>query len=179
MTAPANFKMPSFVDNKNTNAAPTNVAPGAPAQAANVVEQAFSKPERAKRVVKATRTVNAEDEQYFLDNIKTKSYAEMAEERGLTVSQITTYIGAIKKGAREYVLELDANAYPTFMQTRNGKEIKMYDYDSPQTDAAKQIEAELTRLWCRPEDAKVGGKKSATAGMINKRISSLIEGLGK
>lgn len=172
------FTIPSFVGN---NAAATKVAPTPTTNTVTptvVTEDATIIKPKKKREIKATRSITDDDEKFIVANIKTMSYADMAEKLGLTESQITTHLGKIRGGSREYLLQEDPNSYPTFEQVRAGKVITMHDYTKPQTDKARALEAKIAEQYSRPEESRVGGKRgSATAGMVSKRISSLIEGL--
>ena len=116
-------------------AAPAQAAaPEAPAAApAAPAETAEAPKKKVER--KATRIINKDDIQFVCQNVKTMSYNEMAEKRGLTRHQVNRILMDIKSQLRESAGE----------------------------DAAKKekVEAYIQAQLSRPEDSRVGAKKGS------------------
>jgi 3-oxoacyl-ACP reductase-like protein len=112
--------------------------------------------EKKKIVRKATRTISKEDIQYVCQNVKTMSYNDMAEKRGLTRHQVNRILMDIKNQLR-----------------------KSYVVDG-QEDAKKKevVENYIANVLSRPEDSRVGAKKgSPVRDAMNDVVSEILNGL--
>ena len=117
-------------------AAPAQAAaPEAPAAAPAAPAEAAAEAPKKKVERKATRIINKDDIQFVCQNVKTMSYNEMAEKRGLTRHQVNRILMDIKSQLRESAGE----------------------------DAAKKekVEAYIQAQLSRPEDSRVGAKKGS------------------
>jgi len=118
-------------------------------QAEGATEEA-SKKERKKKA----REMTPEDVDFVVENIKTKSYTEIAEERGLTRHQVNRVLMDIKKDLR--------SQYPEGTPERE----KIEEY----------IKSKLTR----PEETRPGaggGKKSGVKNALKSRSTSILDQL--
>ncbi len=124
---------PPFAEEGKQQEQPAAAAPAAPE--APAAEAAAPAKEKKTVERKATRIINKDDIQYVCSNVKTMSYNEMAEKRGLTRHQVNRILMDIKAQLRESAGE-DA-----------GKKQK--------------VEAYIQEHLSRPEDSRVGAKKGS------------------
>lgn len=110
-------------------------APAAPEAPATEAAAPAADGEKKKVERKATRIINKDDIQYVCSNVKTMSYNEMAEKRGLTRHQVNRILMDIKAQLRESAGEDDAKK--------------------------QKVEAYIQEHLSRPEDSRVGAKKGS------------------
>ena len=127
---------PPFAKESGSKEQAAPAAPAAEAPAAPAAPAAEAAPTEKKKVErKATRIINKDDIQFVCQNVKTMSYNEMAEKRGLTRHQVNRILMDIKSQLRE----------------------------SAGDDKAKQekVESYIQQFLSRPEDSRVGAKKGS------------------
>jgi len=150
-------------------------APATPATPATPVETQMemtlgdsqeSKPKRNTTFIDAAKI------KMVIDNVKTKSYLELAEMTELTKHQVNRILQTLKTGMRQKAIDADPNAYGV-KNNKNGE--PKPDYTAPLTDLAKNIEAKITDRLCRPDTGNTG--RAASGGKTKKSLDDALTNL--
>jgi len=117
------------------------------------VEEVVEKKERKKsdkERAKANRQMTPEDTKFVVENVKTMSYTEMAEARGITKHQVNRVLMQVKKDLRERC---------------GGDEAKL-----------AQIEVIIKEQLSRPEDT-LPGAGGGRSGVVKDSIDNIVDNI--
>lgn len=125
------------------------------------VEVPAEKKEKKKRTTPPNREMVPEDMEFILANIKTMSYTQMADARGLTKHQVNRVLMTVKQQMKDAcVLTRDAEGKPLTFNT----------------DALAKVEAYIAENLSRPEGTKPG-QGGGRSSVVKDSISSITDNI--
>lgn len=164
-------------------------APTAPKAAPKVEEEVVEAVETedvaeetaAPRKARNEKIIDQEDINFVRDNVRTMSYPEMADARGLSKSQVNQILMKLRQGMRDAALEQDEKAYAYAVDketgeekmTKNGED-HLYNWNEPVTDFAKKIEAFIEEKLSRPAEVRRAGKGSTVQTLYDSTVDDLL-----
>jgi len=112
---------------------------------------------------------------FIVNNVKSMSYTEMADQLGLTKHQVNRTLQYLKEELRKHALNDDDGAYGT---KKNKKGEDVYDWSQPISDKAKKIEKKIEDKLSRPAASRVGGGGGGKVKeALNNELDDLLDGL--